>query len=359
MNYFKIVFIFALSLTLFSSCNQDKELLEDLEETVEIDEQDDLLESRGRNAWMYFNRGVNNNRIFKSSSADNVTWSSSTQVNNGGETREGCAAAMFRNQAFVFYRGQNTEQIFFSKSSNGDNWNVNQSIGPAELTDQTPSAVAFQGRLFVAYKQANNTTKGEKGSIVIVSTGDGQNWSEGIGVSPNSSSDPTPITEVAPALATNGRFLYLMVTFKNPLLDNFKDQILVYRSSDGSSWDFMGSMRERSKKGPSAVYFDGQIRVAFNGLNTKTVYVKGFTEFFGTLSLGPRITVLNAKSSEGPSITARPANLFNPGALLLIYKGNSSNRIYRAVSSNGTNFSGNNTVTGETSRRPGALYTGF
>ena len=354
MKLFKITFIFVLSLAFFSSCNQDTEILEDIEETIELDEQDDALESRGRNAWMYFNGGEVINRVYKSGSADNVTWSGNAQINNGGELTGGCAATMFNGQAFVFYeRAGSDGQIFFSKSSDGQNWTEEQSIGENEKTDLTPSATSFRGRLFVAYRQKNYSPKDKKGSIVIVASGDGINWSGGMLAETNSSFVPPPVTEASPAIATDGNFLYLIITYKNDLYPNLANEIVVYRSSTGQTWDYLGSMEDQSKNGPSAVFFNGRMRVAFNGKTSKKVFVKEFLDNSGNLIVGERITVLGAKTSQGPSITA------SPNELLLIYKGNNTNNIYRAVSTNGITYSGNNTVPGKTKRRPAVIFSGF
>jgi hypothetical protein len=137
------------------------------------------------------------NKIYKTTSTNGSSWSSSTEF--GGTTNRPLATATFAGQMFVFAIGLNDKQIYFSKTSNGSSFSGWTSLGGS--TDAAVAATAHNGTLHIMAKGINDdrlyTSSSTNGSSFSAWTGYG-----------------TLTTEAAPAMASHGGNLHVFVSSK-------------------------------------------------------------------------------------------------------------------------------------------------
>jgi|GEM_PF-6105097 hypothetical protein len=299
-------------------------------------------------SWIYFNKGNSSNNLYRTTSNDGITWGTTNPQIPRAQTSEGPGAAYFNNNVFTFFRGVASNKIYYSYSSDGSTWNGgNTELGNGAETSDDPAAVSFKGNLFLFYRGKGGTIYPETRIYYSVS-GDGFNWTGNV---PLNVTGAGLAARSEPAVTTDGVYLYLLIRSDVPAYN----QILLYRSADGINWSYIGNTGESTDKGVAVSSvrlsddFYPQLYMVYKGESTNNLLVKKYNISFGTW--GSSQQILGAKTRERPSLAT------DYSKLVVLYKGNSTDNLFRSYTTNGNTWTGNNQVAGQTNRGPAVLFT--
>jgi hypothetical protein len=238
---------------------------------------------------------------------------------------------------FTFFRGVTSDKIYFSHSSDGSTWSGgNTELGNGAQTSDDPAAVVFNGKIFLLYRG-----KGADDRVYVSQSTDGFSWTGNI---PISTVGDGYDTRSPVAVTTDGINMYLAVRLR------YGDGIRLFRSNDGFNWVYLIQPPYLSSRAVSICHLGGNINIVAKSTGSATgIYHYWYNISSGTVS-GSQF--ISAFTNERPSLAT------DGSKLVVVYKGASTDNIYRSYSLNGgLTWQGNNQVAGQTNRGPAVLFT--
>ena len=200
------------------------------------------------------------NRIYYSVSGNGNSWSDGKPINGVANSTDAPAIIVFDDKLYVFWRATSqvnsySYPISYIYSSDGKNWSPISHINEIDTTSATP-AVATDGKeLYVFWKATNSSNR-----IFYSASSDGKNWPDGKTVN-------SFATSAAPAATYNGN-LYLVWK------DNDSNHILYSHSSDGSSWSSQQPINDvdTTSDAPTAAVYDNSVFIAWRDEDSSNIY---------------------------------------------------------------------------------------
>lgn len=287
---------------------------------------------------MYFNQGVSDQDLYYSfnsitfSNPSQINWSGNVETPNTAQAQFGPTAVHFNNKVYAFYQRLSNinDNIWFSSTStNSISWSANNilPVGNGTITNGAPAAIEFNGKMYVFFVAPTKT------DIRYTTSTDGITWTNHVSIVNN----VDEVENVYPVVFNNKLYVFYTGINNSPSTSN----LLNVYTTDGSSWTINPYSTPASFEGAPVVLGNTLYLIYMDGSNnlrsTSTTNVQGW---------GNNVPILSAKT------VVRPTAIAKNGYIIVLYKGATQTNIHMAYSNNGTSWSGNTHVPGQTFNSP-------
>lgn len=297
-----------------------------------------------------------NERIYHARSSDGITWLNNNYTDvttsSNSKTDRGPATVFFKDELYSFYKGENSDEISFTKTSNGVTWSPHYSLsaslpgGSVYKSQYTPAAVVYRDTLYVYYARNSN--------IWGLYTADGINWSNtGRLIQDGEVENCSTITIIVDCFKPFAQFG--ATVYNNQIVLMFPSaadggKLKVRRSSNGKAFfqnfSLFPAIEPDKNKGVSGVEFNGKLFMTFGGRYTSNVKIVE-TDLITANQRDITVGQGTARTSQTPSIAT------DGNKLVVVYKGNSGQNIFKAYSNNGITWMGNTYAVGGSNNNAG------
>jgi len=293
-------------------------------------------------------KGEGSNTLY-TASFNGQTWLGNTPISSepGGiapQSDLNPGVASFLNQLYLVYKGAGTTDLYMAYYSGASaKWYGNVAIktmlgGITPASDAAPSLVVFNSLLYAVYKEAGSND-------IYLSWFDGQTWYGNIAIK-NMPGALTSQTNRGLYPAVYNGLLYLV--YKDAGSNTFYAAWF-----DGTTWSGNikissqpGGISPESNYNPAVVVFNGKLYIVYKDQSSNKLY----TAWFNGTTWSGNTTISSQPGGISPESNYTPGVLVFNGFLYLVYKGEGSNTLYSARF-DGTTWSGNTTI----SSQPGGL----
>ncbi|MEM8993667.1 MAG: hypothetical protein AAGF23_02620 [Acidobacteriota bacterium] len=291
-------------------------------------------------------RGESNPGLRSAAAFDGTDWTGDTFLGNGAASSRSPALVKFNNRVFAFYRGFSNDEIYVSWTDDGVIWSGNRVLGNGAQTKEGVAATVFNNRIYVF-----NKGKSSK-AIWMSSSSDGFNWSAGghrkIVSDGNGTAGPPA------AAAFDGR---LEVHYHH----DDDDIVKHVTSPDGITWTSGTTRQNTPDEGVALTVFNNRLYLAYATARAVPLGINSYYTAYGRIAVtskpiggtwGPITWVLSAETDRQPALAA------SDNRLVLLYKGQQTDKLFYAYSDDGDNWSGDLIAVGETDKGgPALVYT--